>query len=85
MPDIEVGNTQPITISAYSTTEVDVLFNSEKMIPPAVFIDTQANTDTLILSSVKYVTTTDAMVLLKNDSSVDVSNVTFDYLIVSPR
>ena len=73
------------TIAAGATQEVFITFASKKTEAPSVFIDTQANVNGLILSSVKSVTTSNFTVLLKNESDSEVSNITFDYLVLSSR
>ncbi len=86
LPAMEWGySSSSYTIGAGETQEISVNFSSTKTEAPSVFVDTQANVDALILSSVKSVTTTSFTVLLKNESDTSVSNVTFDYLALSTR
>lgn len=73
------------TIPANSTETVTITFASELTTTPSVFVDTQANVNSMIYSSVKSVTTTGFDVILKNDSDSEVSNITFDYLVLSAR
>lgn len=86
LPNIEWGySPDSYTLEANATLEVTVNFSSTKTEPPSVFVDTQANVDALILSSVKSVTTSQFVVLLKNESNTSISNITFDYLALSAR
>lgn len=73
---------QSYTISANSTKTVTITFEYELPTTPSVFVDTQANVDSMIYSSVKSVTTKGFDVILKNDSNSEVSNITFDYLVL---
>lgn len=86
LPNIQFDySPESYTISANSTLTVSITFASELTTTPSVFVDTQANVDGMIYSSVKSVTTTGFDVILKNDSDSEVSNITFDYLVLSAR
>ena len=86
VPDIEYGYKDVGTLAAGSTTTTSIAFDSTKTEAPMVFVTPVANGNNLDISAyTQYTTTTSAVIVIRNNGSVSVSNITLDYLALSGR
>lgn len=86
VPDFEYGYSDSFSITAGSSTSVDITFNKEFKETPQVFTTCFCNTDTnIIIEIVKYVSPLKCTVKVFNAGTTDVSNVSIDYLALAGR
>ena len=86
LPDVEYGYKDVGTLAAGSTTTTSIVFDSTKTEAPMVFVTPVANGNNLDISAyTQYTTTTNAVIVIRNNGSVSVSNITLDYLALSGR
>lgn len=86
LPDIDFGYTSSFDLDAGKTKIVDFYFSSYKTEAPSLFVTPYCNVSTASLSFVvTTVGTHNASVVVTNNSTSKISNITLDWLAISGR
>ena len=85
LPDIEYGYINVGTVGATSYVEKTITFASTKTEAPSVFVTPYVNANSIINAYVKTVSTTNAVIVIRNNTTTSLSNVTLDWLAISGR
>ena len=86
LPDIDFGYTSSFDLDAGKTKTIDFYFSSYKTEAPSLFVTPYCNVSTASLSFVvTTVGTHNASVVVTNNSTSKISNITLDWLAISGR